>query len=1028
MRSTGDAEATSHLGRRERAVRAGVTGDQRLERMGDRLGERQRQAERHVAAERVAVAGRVLGGDEPLLAAQLDLDRPASCAPARRAMHRRALAAQIDLGNGEVADLAQHVVQLVGTARPAAVGQALQLQLDVGEHARVEQLAQLLGAEQIAQQVAVERQRRRPALGQRRVALVHVRGDPVEQQALRERRRLRRVDADDTHRPAAQLAEHLAQRRQVEHVLQALARRLQQDRERRVLRRHGQQVGGPLALLPQRRAPIGATPRQQQGTRRALAEARREQRRLRQRADHQFVDVVGVDDEVGERHVVGCLRQAQHDAVVAPHRLDRHVVALDQPTLDGHRPRRVHRRAERGEDAHPPVADLVAEPLDHDGAIVGHDAGGLGLLVEVHHHVVGGEPVEAVVVHQSLRPRPARLECPHLALERAERPAELQRPTGSIAVPERHLARLARRRRDDDTLERDVLDAPRAGPEQERLARPALVDHLLVELADPGAVGQEHAEQPAVGDGAAAGDGQPLRAVAGAQRAAVRSHTIRGRSSLNSSLGYRPDSRSSTLCNRSSLSSAKLAQRRTSAATDSTVHSGCDGHVGDDLLGEHVERVAQEAGGLDLAVDHALGDHRGLEQVAAVLRVQRAPAGLADRVPGAPDALHAPRHRARRLDLDDEVDGTHVDAQLERAGGDDAAQQAALQLVFDDDPLLAGQRAVVCLDQLVAGELVEVGGQSFGLAPGVAEDDGAAMGEHLGEDRGVDALPDVAHLLDRHDDVDLHLLAHAGVDDGDRLGDCRRPVPAEEVGHLLQRALRGRQADALRRAGRDRLQPLERQHQVGPALGGGHRVDLVDDHGVDVDQRVGGRRGEHEVQALGRGDEQIDRVTDQQLSVTWRCVAGAHRHGRLVNGTPSRSAARPMPISGARRFFSTSKARARSGEMYSTRVRRLGSAGSVVHSRSIEARNAVSVLPLPVGAQTSVWPPPRMAGQPSICGVVGSGNDAANQARTAGENASSTAMVGHDVRLRQGCHTVAAVPAEQRRLAVEKRPIELYDP
>ena len=61
-----------------------------------------------------------------------------------------------------------------------------------------------------------------------------------------------------------------------------------------------------------------------------------------------------------------------------------------------------------------------------------------------------------------------------------------------------------------------------------------------------------------------------------------------------------------------------------------------------------------------------------------------------------------------------------------------------------------------------------------------------------------------------------------------------------------------------------------------------------------------------------------------------------------------------MPINGARRFFSTSNARARSGEMYRTRVRALASAGSVVTSRSMEARNAVSVLPLPVGAHTSV--------------------------------------------------------------------------
>ena len=269
-------------------------------------------------------------------------------------------------------------------AGPTAVGEALQLELEVGEHAGVEQLAQLLGAQQVAEQVAVERQRGRTAFGQRCVALVHVGRDPVEQQALGERRRLGGVDGDDAHRPAAQLGEHLAQRRQVEHVLHALARRLEQDREARVLRRHRQQVGGALTLLPQRRAPVGTTARQQQRTRRALAEPGREQRGLRQRRQHQLVDVVGIDDQLLDRQLVGRLGQSEHDAVVAPHRLDRHVEAVHQPALDRHRPRCVHRRAERAEDAHAPVADLVAEALDHDGAIVGDHAGGLGLLLEVH--------------------------------------------------------------------------------------------------------------------------------------------------------------------------------------------------------------------------------------------------------------------------------------------------------------------------------------------------------------------------------------------------------------------------------------------------------------------------------------------------------------------------------------------------------------------------------------------------------------------------------------------------------------------
>jgi len=75
----------------------------------------------------------------------------------------------------------------LGTTSPAAVSEALELQLEVGQDAGIEQLAQLLGPEQLTQQVAIERQRRSSALGQWGVALVHVGGDPVEQQALGER-------------------------------------------------------------------------------------------------------------------------------------------------------------------------------------------------------------------------------------------------------------------------------------------------------------------------------------------------------------------------------------------------------------------------------------------------------------------------------------------------------------------------------------------------------------------------------------------------------------------------------------------------------------------------------------------------------------------------------------------------------------------------------------------------------------------------------------------------------------------------
>ena len=87
--------------------------------------------------------------------------------------------------------------------------------------------------------------------------------------------------------------------------------------------RDREQVGRPLALLPQRRALAGPAAGQQQRARRGLAEPGREQRRGRELADHELVDLVGVDEQLVERKLVDRLGQAQHDAVVAPHQLDR---------------------------------------------------------------------------------------------------------------------------------------------------------------------------------------------------------------------------------------------------------------------------------------------------------------------------------------------------------------------------------------------------------------------------------------------------------------------------------------------------------------------------------------------------------------------------------------------------------------------------------------------------------------------------------------------------------------------------------
>jgi hypothetical protein len=59
-------------------------------------------------------------------------------------------------------------------------------------------------------------------------------------------------------------------------------------------------------------------------------------------------------------------------------------------------------------------------------------------------------------------------------------------------------------------------------------------------------------------------------------------------------------------------------------------------------------------------------------------------------------------------------------------------------------------------------------------------------------------------------------------------------------------------------------------------------------------------------------------------------------------------------------------------------------------------RNAASVLPLPVGARISVDSPRAIAGHPSCCGLVGSGNAALNHSRTAGWKISSADLERRD--------------------------------
>lgn len=92
---------------------------------------------------------------------------------------------------------------------------------------------------------------------------------------------------------------------------------------------------------------------------------------------------------------------------------------------------------------------------------------------------------------------------------------------------------------------------------------------------------------------------------------------------------------------------------------------GVDRPGGHGVLRQDVERVRRHRDRLDLTRDHPLDRDRAVDQVGPVLREQHAAGDLTHLVAGATDALQAARDRRRRLDLDDQVDLAHVDAELE---------------------------------------------------------------------------------------------------------------------------------------------------------------------------------------------------------------------------------------------------------------------------------------------------------------------------------------------------------------------------
>ena len=95
-----------------------------------------------------------------------------------------------------------------------------------------------------------------------------------------------------------------------------------------------------------------------------------------------------------------------------------------------------------------------------------------------------------------------------------------------------------------------------------------------------------------------------------------------------------------------------------------------------------------------------------------------------------------------RLNLHHQVDGPHVDAQLERAGGHQAAHLARLERLLNLQPLRPGDGAVVGPDQGLPGQVVERDGETLRAPPVVDEEQGRGVRAHQLQETGMDGAPD----------------------------------------------------------------------------------------------------------------------------------------------------------------------------------------------------------------------------------------------------------------------------------------------
>ncbi|MCB5281022.1 hypothetical protein BJQ89_00757 [Arthrobacter sp. ES1] len=978
----GDSESQpgGGLGGGERPVGSGEAGDEVAQRVSDRLDEGQRHAHRQRDADGVAQPGGILHRGIPLGTADVDLDGAVGALERHKVCggignrslnsvgHRlgdrsfkpcRGFQAGGDLPRGQRAQQPEQVRNPLQPADLPIRGEALQFLLRVVNDLGVEQFTQLDPAQEFVEQGRIQRQRRSPALGQRGIAFVEELRDVAEQQGLGEGGGLLRSGLQDPQLAPLDGRGDVLECREVVDVLETFPDRLEDDREGGVFPRHVQQLGGALPLLPQGLPFARVLPGQQQCPGGTLTEPGREEGAAADLRRHDLFKFLRVEHEqLSAGGLVVHHGHTQYDAVIGRHRGAVHPVTLVQALPDCEGPRRVHRHAEGAVQYHPPVAEFVVEALHHKRGVAGDHVGGQLLLGEVLDEVVGGEIVQAAGL-AAFRGR-SDVGRGQFADKRAQGAAQVHRPAEGVALPERELPRLAEGGRDQDPVMGDVLNLPTGGAQGEHVTDPGLVHHFFVEFADPAATlgcgggragrpavaargtrgagafdfraDDVDAKKPAVRNGAAGGDSQPLGSGPALDGAGIAVPDNPGPQFRELVRGIPAGEQ--VQCGLEGGAGERGERRRPADRGEPFLHfDGLQCRGRDGLLGQDVQRIRGDVEAFDFAGQHPLHRDGGVHQICTVLGEEHTLGDFPDLMTGAAHPLEPAGHGRRGLNLHHEVNCPHVDAQFKGGRGNNAAQPAGFQVVLDQGPLVLGDRAVVGAgqDRIGAGgaaglghhvrrrrggsgrpdggtvpaaagghqlplgvDLVEPGREAFGEPAGIGEHNGGLVGQHqvhylllhMRPDRCLGLQPGCRPGVERAGSA--LQVGHVRHRDGDRQvpglfrrrsHNFHRGGAGEELCHQLLGFHGGREPDPLGGFREQRVEAFQGHCQVGTAFSARDGVDLVDDDGVHLAEGLPGLGREHQEEGFGGGDEDVRGVAQQRSSLRGRGVTGPDAHG-----------------------------------------------------------------------------------------------------------------------------------------------------